>query len=119
MIVEGIRYVFLLLNILAMMACLSSGKEQVFAMNTLTLTDLEAQFNNAVQNEHKFFGAVVKLPNGAKEVIINNAENFEYKLDYYKDTYNQELLMKNVKTISIVDFASADSFAQLQKALNI
>lgn len=49
------------------------------------------------------------------EVIINRAENFEEKLNYYKRTYNNNGTHKFAKGISISDIVFGNSFAEIEK----
>lgn len=64
-------------------------------------------FNDAKQKEHEFIAVKIEMPGFPKpEVIVNAAENFEAKLDYYKGAYNENLELKTFNKIRIVDAIS-------------
>ena len=51
------------------------------------------------------------------EIIINDNENFDKKLSYYKNSYNQDLTLKTFSGIKIVGFTYGDSFETIEKDL--
>lgn len=78
--------------------------------------DLERAFAIAKALKHEYFAVIVKsafMP--LCEVIINPMYNAEKKLEYYKNSYHQEnLKLKADNRISIVGFASGDSYSELE-----
>ena len=76
-------------------------------MNT-NLSRLEQCIRTAINLRLKYIGVLVSV-NGNEELIINKAKNFESKLDYYRNSYNEDLTLKANKSIKIVDFKYHDS----------
>lgn len=65
---------------------------------------LENEMKKAIK-EKKAFAVSVSVPNCVKpEIIINPWENLEYKLDYYKKAYNDNLELVHNNEIKIIDF---------------
>lgn len=65
---------------------------------------LEAEINKAIQ-EKSTFAVSIQIPDCPKpEIIINPWDNLEYKLEYYKKAYNDDLELINNTKIKIVDF---------------
>lgn len=64
--------------------------------------DLVDYFAKCVEN-HAAAALFITIPGCEKaELIINQRENFEYKLDYYSRTYNDNLEHKFAPGIKIV-----------------
>lgn len=84
----------------------------------LKMKDLEQTFNEAMESSARYIGVKISM-NGfpSDEVIINQTENFEKKLEYYKDTYDEGLNHKHAPGICIVGFNYADDFATLEETL--
>ena len=71
-----------------------------------TLKDLENSFNSAKEGNFKYIGVLISMQGFEKsELIINRKENFDTKLAYYKNAYNNDLTLKTFNGIKIVDFA--------------
>ena len=51
------------------------------------------------------------------EIIINDFLNFDAKLEYYKNAYNINLVLKSYDGIKIVGFTTGNSFKSIQKDL--
>lgn len=51
------------------------------------------------------------------EVIINRYENIDSKLEYYRNTYDQDLNHKYAKGIKITDFTYGESFDVIEYEL--
>lgn len=78
-------------------------------MTQLTLKNLEICFNTAIKENAMFVGvAVVIGEQKTPEIIINKLENFESKLAYYKNAYNEDLTLKANQNIKIVGFSHGD-----------
>lgn len=79
-------------------------------MNKLTLKNLENCFESAAKEQVTFVGiAVVANNQEVPEVILNRTENFESKLAYYKNAYNDDLTLKANTNIKIVGFTHANT----------
>lgn len=85
---------------------------------TLTMDALEHAIHTADFNGYRFFGILVEMDGFPKsEVIINEQENFQDKLEYYLKTYDENLNHKFAKGIRIVGYAFAMNFDELQADL--
>ena len=70
------------------------------------LSKLENCFNVAKETNQKFVGVLIQAPGSQKpELIINENENIDAKLAYYKKAYNEDLTLKAVNAIKIVGYA--------------
>lgn len=75
---------------------------------------------NFFKGANEFVGVQLTIPNTPGfEVIINPKENFTEKLAYYKRTYNENGVHKHVPEIKIVDWASGDTFQEVQDRLSL
>lgn len=84
----------------------------------LTLKNLENCFKGAKNNNAKYIGIAVKNINSSKaEIIINPEENFDDKLAYYKEAYNNNLELKSYPKISIIGFSYGNNFEELENDL--
>ena len=64
---------------------------------------------------YQFFAIKVEMGDFPdSEVIINPIINMVEKLEYWKNTYNEDLIHKHSNSIKIVDFAMGDSFEDIQ-----
>jgi hypothetical protein len=83
-------------------------------MENSTMDCIENFFNGA----NEFVGVQLTIPNtSGYEVIINPKENFKEKLAYYKKTYTEDGVHKHVPQIRIVNYASGDTFQEVQDRL--
>lgn len=74
-------------------------------MHELTLEGLLRAGNSEYTRETaKLMVIVVKAYDNMPEIIINPKENFAEKLEYYKKTYDDNLVMKNNQNIKIVSY---------------
>jgi predicted adenine nucleotide alpha hydrolase (AANH) superfamily ATPase len=85
----------------------------------LTMESLENCFKQAAEHGFKYIGVAVRLPNTKeKEVIINPAQNFEAKLEYYQKNYDENLSHKAVgDSLRIVGFTFGNSFGEIKNDL--
>ena len=75
-----------------------------------TLDELENVINEAYMNGARLIAVKIDMIGFEKpEIIINQAENFKAKLEYYKKAYNQDLTLKAFNGIKIVGFTYGDS----------
>lgn len=65
------------------------------------INDYEAQINKPT-----LIAVVVKLPTGAKEVIVNH-EQIETKYEYYLNTYNENMELKHNNEVKILSWLFA------------
>lgn len=87
-------------------------------MEQLSMNHLENCFNEATAAGAKYIGIAIRLKGtDKKEIIINPAENFDLKLGYYKQAYDENLNLKNVDGISILGFTYGDSFEDIENDL--
>ena len=81
---------------------------------TLTMTDLESVFNQAIGLGVNYIGVRIQMQGfDEPEVIINPKENFETKLAYYKKAYNEDLTLKTFNGIKIIGCEYGDSFNEI------
>jgi hypothetical protein len=86
----------------------------------LTMKMLENCFQGAKEQNAKYVGIVVTIPNAEeREVIINAAANFDEKLKYYQQAYDEHLNHKHVKGIQIVGFTYGNNFQEIQDDLGV
>lgn len=87
--------------------------------NDLRIKNLERCFGQAMMQQCKYVGVRIWMFGFEEtEVIINPTENFDKKLEYYKNAYNEDLTLKNAPDkIKIVGFTYGDDFEEIQKYL--
>jgi hypothetical protein len=84
-----------------------------------TMKNLENVFEAAVKNQHKYIAVKVEANGSEKpEIIINPSENFDVKLAYYQNAYDENLSLKAAKGIKIIGAASGNDYSWLETALN-
>lgn len=75
-------------------------------------------FDQAKLQEARFVGLLIRMDGFEKdEIIINEKENFDTKLEYYKNTYDESLNHKFAKGIRISGFTFGDTFDDIQADL--
>ena len=80
--------------------------------------NLEKCFYEASRQDKKYIGVKIQMQGFPKaEIIINENENFDSKLDYYKKAYNEDLTLKTFNGIRIVGFTYGDSFKDIEEDL--
>lgn len=68
-------------------------------------------FELAKKNNAQYVGVRIKVPNMKKaETILNPKENFDKKLEYYLNAYDDNLKLKANPDIIIVDCFLLDNF---------
>ena len=84
----------------------------------MKIENLEKCFYEASRQDKKYVGVKIQMQGFSKpEIIINENENFDSKLDYYKKAYNEDLTLKTFNGIKIVGFTYGDSFKDIEKDL--
>lgn len=80
--------------------------------------NLEKCFCEASKQGKKYVGVKIKMQGFPKpEIIINENDNFDSKLDYYKKAYNEDLTLKTFNGIKIIGFTYGDSFKDIEEDL--
>ncbi|WP_294376922.1 hypothetical protein [uncultured Clostridium sp.] len=80
----------------------------------MTINDLEKCYDEAVKNEENFVGVKIQMQGYPKpEIIINPSENFSKKLEYYKNSYNEDLTLKAFDGIKIIGCAHGECFEEI------
>ena len=84
----------------------------------MTIDNLEKCFNTAKELKQKYVGVKIEMEGFTKpEIIINESENFDSKLAYYKKAYNEDLTLKTFKGIKIIGFTFGDNFSEIEDDL--
>ena len=84
----------------------------------LKISNLEECFKKAIENNSKYIAVKIKTRNSiGEEIIINPKSNFETKLDYYKNAYDENLVLKSFNGIQIVGFTYGNSLEDIEKDL--
>lgn len=72
-------------------------------------------FKTAKQKNHRYIGILIQMEGFPQpEVIINRQENFDTKLQYYLNTYDENLIHKFAKGIRIIGVTSQDWFSEIE-----
>jgi hypothetical protein len=75
-------------------------------------------FDSAKKNKAKYFAVKVFIPGNTRdEVIINHSKSFDTKLQYYLDSYSENLLHKNNSGVKITGFTYGNSFYEIERDL--
>ena len=84
----------------------------------MTIDNLEKCFNTAKVLNQKYVGVEIEMQGFTKpEIIINESENFDSKLAYYKKAYNEDLTLKAFNGIRIIGFTFGESFDDIEDDL--
>lgn len=84
----------------------------------MNINNLINCFESALKNGARFVGIKIKMPNcPCSEVIINEYPNFEAKLAYYINAYDNDLKLKANSNIAIIGFTYGETYSQIQEDL--
>lgn len=84
----------------------------------MTLQTLTECFENAIKGHNKFIAVQVTMEGFPRpEVIINQTANFEAKLEYYQNAYNDDLTLRSYPAIKITGYIASDSYAEIELVL--
>ena len=92
----------------------------------LTIKNLENCFNGAIKNNAKYLGIKVQLKERfCSQIIINERNNFDSELDFFKKTYNEnlthkhneDLTHKHNEKIKIIGFTYGNTFEEIERDL--
>jgi len=68
------------------------------------MSELEFVVKTAIKTKQSL-GLIIEMPGfEMPEMIVNPVENLEKKLDYYKNTYDEDLEHKHAKGIKIIGY---------------
>ena len=82
---------------------------------SLTMDNLIQNFNCAKKHDSPYVAVLIAMEGFPKaEIIINQAENIDTKLEYYQKTYDENLNHKFAKGIKIVGMTHGDSFDDIE-----
>lgn len=82
--------------------------------------ELAECFKIAKEEGFKYIGVSFQIKNfPEKEVIINSRDNFDSKMKYYLDTYDEKLYHKfSGDKVKIVDFTCGDTYEDIEMYFN-
>lgn len=85
----------------------------------LKMHHLENCFSAAKKVDAKYIGLSIEHKGTPKrEIIINPSENFEYKLEYYKKTYNDDLQHNfDPENVRIFSVTFGNTFSEIEEDL--
>lgn len=84
----------------------------------LTLENLEICVESAKTSKAKYFAVLVSIENNPEpEITVNESDNFDTKLAYYREAYNNDLTLKSFNGIKIIGFTYANSFSEIEEDL--
>ena len=84
----------------------------------LKMSDLEFSFKTAKDKGVAYIGIKVEIKGFERpEIIINESENFDKKLEHYKRMYNDDLTLKELNGIRIIGISYADSLGYIENEL--
>lgn len=84
----------------------------------MDINNLENCFNKAIEGNSRYVGVLVSIKdNKTPELIVNSKESLKDKLEYYKNTYDENLKHKHTPGIFIVGFTQGDSLVEIEDAL--
>jgi hypothetical protein len=83
-----------------------------------TMNHLEQCFKTASQFGYEYIAIKINMEGFPEpEVIINREDNFDSKLNYYRNTYDENLRHKHAQGIKIVDAVYGSDFDSIQQKL--
>lgn len=86
----------------------------------MNLNDLKEVFETAKKRNRNYVGVQIEMQGFPKpEVIINEYNNFDAKLEYYMKAYNDDLILKTFNGIRIIGFGSGDTYQEIQELLDV
>lgn len=87
-------------------------------MKKLNKESLKNCFDKAKLENANFVGMFIEMPNFEKpELIVNQKENFDKKLEYLLNTYDEHLEHKYSKGVSIIKFAYGKTIEEVTNNL--
>ncbi|AFQ44186.1 hypothetical protein [Desulfosporosinus meridiei] len=87
-------------------------------MGSLTLEYLSCTFERAKELDYQYVGVQIEIDGFIKpEIIINQVDNFESLLAYYKKTFKKNLTHKYIKGKRISAVTFGNSFSDIERYL--
>lgn len=87
-------------------------------MGSLTIDYLSHTFQRAKELDYQFVGVQFEIEGFVKpEIIINQVDDFESLVAYYKKTFNENLNHKFIKGKKISAFTFGNSFSEIERYL--
>lgn len=84
----------------------------------LKMRNLEECFRMAKVQDATWVAVAIKTRGcESSELILNPNVNFDKKLEYYKNAYTDDLVLKTYDGIQIVGFTYADTLAEIEEDL--
>lgn len=84
----------------------------------LKMRDLESCFKTAREKGVAYIGVKFKNEKFERpEIIINESEDFDKKLEYYKKYYNDDLILNEFSGRRIVGLSYGDSLGYIENEL--
>lgn len=85
-------------------------------MNSCNMAHLIACFQLAKASRSRYVAVRIAMEGyPEEEVIINKYANFDKKLEYYKNAYNDDLTLKANNNIRITGFIYAETYDEIRK----
>lgn len=70
----------------------------------LTMKDFVKASESKKAKKANFMVVYIQVGDGFPEAIINPKENFEAKIEYYKNAYDEELRLKTNSEVKMIDY---------------
>lgn len=84
-------------------------------MNIFNMSALVSVFEYAINYDYNYVAVVVRMDGYPEnEIIINPNENFKKKLEYYQNTYDENLNHKHSQGIRIVDATAGEDLDEIE-----
>ena len=84
----------------------------------LKMQDLESCFKTAKEEGVAFIGIKFKVEKFERpEIVINELEDFDKKLEYYKKYYNDDLVLRESRGRRIIGLSYGDSLCYIENEL--
>ena len=85
-------------------------------MRGTSLEQLKACFDLAKATRARYVAVKISMDGFPKEeVIINPSANFDKKLEYYSNAYNDDLTLKANPNVKITGFTYAETYDEIRK----
>ena len=84
----------------------------------LSKNDLRKCFETAEKIGYEFVAVKIDMQGfDHPEIVINRKGNYEDKMNYYENAYDDNLILKAYNGIRIIDYTYADTFEQIEEDL--
>jgi len=87
-------------------------------MGSLTIEYFNTTLERAKELDYRFIGVLIERDDFLKpEIRINQVDNFDSILAYYKETFNENLNHKFIKGQKISAFTFGNTFSEIERYL--